>query len=147
MKFLAKTIRILLWNIVNYKMDNRAIENSIVAGMCLFDGHHYCEIIFWCRMALWMRIFPWYFHNIQLILVVNSHFVCRIIFFNNKISGKWTVQTRWRGKKLYSISMAKKKQSHINSADFSFCAIIFHEILLKFQVLIAEIEKKKVSVC
>lgn len=27
-------------------MDNRAIENNIVAGMCLFDGHHYCEINF-----------------------------------------------------------------------------------------------------
>ena len=82
-------------------MDNRAIENNIVAGMCvrratiIVTKNH--KMFHFFNDIVWPNFFI-DFHGIFIILIGNIFYISRAIFFNIKISGKWTIQTSWRGK-------------------------------------------------
>lgn len=123
------------------KMDNRGIENNIVAGMCvrmrratiivlreIIKLFHFFYDVVWPDFLI-------DFHGNTCILIGNIFSISRTAFFNIQISGKWTVQTSWRGnaKRLNSISCTNNTHSHILAVAFNFQPIIFRIVFHYFR--------------
>lgn len=84
-------------------MDNRAIENNIVAGMCvvmrratIIVASKFIKSFQFFGDVVWLDFFI-DSHENTINLIGNVFSICRAILFDIQISGKWTIQTSWRG--------------------------------------------------